>query len=560
MTLRLAAVDLGASSGRVMVGDVAPGKLELTEVHRFWNGPVQVRGTLHWDILHLYRETLVGLAKAAAGGPIDGIGIDSWAVDYGLLDADGRLLGNPIHYRDSRTDGVMEQVLRTVPAEDLYAVTGLQQLPFNTIYQLVAEPSLDRAHQLLLIPDLLAYWLTGIPGAEATNASTTQLYDVRTRTWSKPLADAVGIPTTLLPALRDPGHLIGPLLPELTEQTGLTPRQPPPPTEPTTDANPPRTSATPTTSTPTTTAANGLADAESRASSATTGAPTTTVGTPSTSVGSLVAGGVGAGEGLRVPVIAVGSHDTASSVVAVPAGEGENFAYISSGTWSLAGLELAEPVLTEEARRANFTNEGGVDGRTRFLKNVMGLWILQECLRVWGTDELVDLLAQAAEEPAFGVLIDPDDPEFLAPGNMPARIDEFCARTGQDKPATRAATVRCIVESLALAYRRTLRSAREIADREIDVVHVIGGGSQNELLCQLTADACGVPVLAGPVEASALGNVLVQARALGEPLPDLGAMRALVRATHRLRRYAPQGRPADWDAAESRVFGNQVIR
>jgi rhamnulokinase len=260
---------------------------------------------------------------------------------------------------------------------------------------------------------------------------------------------------------------------------------------------------------------------------------------------------------LRVPVIAVGSHDTASSVVAVPAADGDNFAYISSGTWSLAGLELPEPVLTEEARQANFTNEGGVDGRIRFLKNVMGLWILQECLRVWGTDDLLELLEEAAEVPAFGVLIDPDDPVFLAPGNMPARIDEFCARTGQDKPATRAATVRCILESLALAYRRTLRSAREIAGREIDVVHVIGGGSQNELLCQLTADACGVPVLAGPVEASALGNVLVQARALGEPLPDLGAMRALVRATHRLRRYAPQGRPADWDAAESRVFGTR---
>jgi rhamnulokinase len=507
MTLRLAAVDLGASSGRVMVGDVGVGTLELTEVHRFWNGPVQIQGTLHWDILHLYRETLIGLGKAAAGGPIDGIGIDSWAVDYGLLDHDGRLLGNPVHYRDSRTDGVMDEVLRTVPAEDLYAVTGLQQLPFNTIYQLVAEHSLDRAHQLLLIPDLLAYWLTGIPGAEATNASTTQLYDVRTRTWSEALAHRVGIPTSLLPTLREPGQLIGPLLPEIAEETGLTPL-------------------------PATTQAAPTADDTSGASAEVAG-------------------------GRRVPVIAVGSHDTASSVVAVPAADGENFAYISSGTWSLAGLELPKPVLTEEAQRANFTNEGGVDGRTRFLKNVMGLWILQECLRVWGTDDLVELLEEAAEVPAFGVLIDPDDPAFLAPGNMPARIDEFCARTGQDKPATRAATVRCVLESLALAYRRTLRSAREIAGREIDVVHVIGGGSQNELLCQLTADACGVPVLAGPVEASALGNVLVQARALGEPLPDLGAMRALVRATHRLRRYAPQGRPADWDAAESRVFGTR---
>ncbi|ONI68910.1 rhamnulokinase [Kribbella sp. ALI-6-A] len=486
----MAAVDLGASSGRVMVADVAAGNLELTEVHRFWNGGVQVQGTLHWDILHLYRETLAGLRKAALGGPLDGIGIDSWAVDYGLLDGDGRLIGNPVHYRDSRTEGVMDEVLRKVPAEDLYAVTGLQQLPFNTIYQLAAERSLDRAERLLLIPDLLAYWLTGVVGAEATNASTTQLYDVTTRSWSEDFARRVGIPVELLPELREPGQVIGPVLPEVAEELGF---------------------------------------------------------------GSSAEGQ----DARRVPVIAVGSHDTASSVVAVPAEDGANFAYISSGTWSLAGLELPAPVLTEEARRANFTNEGGVDGRTRFLKNVMGLWILQECLRVWGSDDLQQLLKEAADVPAFGVLIDPDDPVFLAPGNMPARIDEFCARTGQDKPATRAATVRCVLESLALAYRRTLRSAREIVGREIDVVHVIGGGSQNELLCQLTADACGVPVLAGPVEASALGNVLVQARALREPLPDLSAMRALVRATHRLRRYPPQGRPADWDAAESRVFGTR---
>jgi rhamnulokinase len=523
---------------------------------------------LHWDILHLYRETLVGLTKAAAGGPIDGIGIDSWAVDYGLLDTDGRLLGNPIHYRDSRTDGVMDKVLRTVPAEDLYAVTGLQQLPFNTIYQLVAEQSLDRAHQLLLIPDLLAYWLTGIPGAESTNASTTQLYDVRTRTWSEDLAHRVGIPTSILPTLRDPGHLIGRLLPEVAEQTGLTLRPAPrtaSTTAPDSPAGPGTAEATSADGT-TDATAEGVADADDASDAGT--AVASAAGATAAAVSDPSGASAEGAEELRVPVIAVGSHDTASSVVAVPAAEGENFAYISSGTWSLAGLELPEPVLTEEARRANFTNEGGVDGRTRFLKNVMGLWILQECLRVWGTDEpadphgrtriaLVELLGQAAEVPAFGVLIDPDDPVFLAPGNMPARIDEFCARTGQDKPATRAATVRCIMESLALAYRRTLRSAREIAGREIDVVHVIGGGSQNELLCQLTADACGVPVLAGPVEASALGNVLVQARALGEPLPDLGAMRALVRATHRLRRYAPQGRPADWDAAESRVFGTR---
>jgi rhamnulokinase len=243
-------------------------------------------------------------------------------------------------------------------------------------------------------------------------------------------------------------------------------------------------------------------------------------------------------------------------VVAVPAVD-ERFAYISSGTWSLVGLELEAPVLSAEARDANFTNEGGVDGRTRFLKNVMGLWILQECQRIWGADDLPALLRDAADAPPFAVLIDPDAPEFLAPGNMPRRIEAHCRATGQEPPRSQAATVRCVLESLALAYRRTLRQAQSIADRPVDVLHVIGGGSQNELLCQLTADACGLPVLAGPVEASALGNVLVQARALGEPLPDLGAMRALVRATHQLRRYEPQGKPADWDAAESRVFGTR---
>jgi rhamnulokinase len=267
-----------------------------------------------------------------------------------------------------------------------------------------------------------------------------------------------------------------------------------------------------------------------------------------------VAEGIGLSD--ATPVIAVGSHDTASSVVAVPAAEGDRFAYISSGTWSLVGLEVEKPVLSAEAQAANFTNEGGVDGRIRFLRNVMGLWILQECLRTWGSDDLAGLLLEAAAAPAFAVLIDPDDPSFLAPGNMPARIDEACRRSGQSAPPTRAATARCILESLALAYRRTVRLARSIADQDVDVVHVIGGGSQNELLCQLTADACGLPVLAGPVEASALGNVLVQARTLGEPLPDLAAMRALVRATHELRRYEPRGNPADWDAAEARVFDN----
>jgi rhamnulokinase len=485
--LTVAAVDLGASSGRVMAGRVGPNTLDLLEVHRFANGPVRIGPTLHWDVLGLYREVLHGLTVAARKHDLAGIGIDSWAVDYGLLDATGALLGNPVHYRDNRTAGVLERVLKTVPADELYAVTGLQQLPFNTIYQLVSAlgtAQLQIADQLLLIPDLLGYWLTGQVGAEATNASTTQLYDVRSRTWATDLAERVGIPTRLLPPLREPGDVVGKLMPEVVTDLGLF--------------------------------------------------------TP-------------------IRVVAVGSHDTASSVVAVPAAPGGHFAYISSGTWSLVGVELDKPVLTGAAQQANFTNEGGVDGRIRFLRNVMGLWILQECLRSWTTEgdppNLEELLRQAAQMPAFVSLIDPDAPGFLAPGAMPDRLAQACRAGGQPTPAGRAEMVRAILESLALVYRRTVRAAQELSGREVEVVHIVGGGSRNELLCQLTADACALPVLAGPVEASALGNILVQARTLGAQLPDLETMRALVAGTHDVRRYEPQGQGAQWQAAEVRVFG-----
>jgi rhamnulokinase len=485
--LTVAAVDLGASSGRVMAGRIGTHTLDLLEMHRFANGPVRIGPTLHWDVLGLYREVLHGLSVAARKHDLAGIGIDSWAVDYGLLDRVGALLGNPVHYRDNRTEGVLERVAKTVPADELYAVTGLQQLPFNTIYHLVSAlgtSQLQVADTLLLIPDLLGYWLTGQVGAEATNASTTQLYDVRSRTWATHLAGRVGIPTHLLPPLREAGDVVGNLLPGVAADLGLS---------------------------------------------------------------------------STIPVVAVGSHDTASSVVAVPAAPGGRFAYISSGTWSLVGVELDSPVLTGAAQHANFTNEGGVDGRIRFLRNVMGLWILQECLRAWAIErdapDLNELLRQAAQVPAFVSLIDPDAPGFLAPGSMPSRLAHAFRAAGQPTPAGRAEIVRAIMESLALAYRRTVRAVQELSGREVDVVHIVGGGSRNELLCQLTADACGLPVLAGPVEASALGNVLVQARTLGAHLPDLEAMRALVAGTHNVRRYEPAGRGADWQAAEARVFG-----
>jgi sugar (pentulose or hexulose) kinase len=474
----VAAVDLGASSGRVMAGQVGDAGVRLHEVRRFPNEAVTAGGTLHWDILRIHAEVKRGLLDAARAYPLAGVGIDSWGCDYGLLDETGALLGNPVHYRDARTDGVVVPI----PAAELYAVTGLQHLPFNTIYQLAAAagtPVLAAARTLLLIPDLLAYWLTGEKGAEVTNASTTGLLDVTTGMWSAAVLARAGLPAALFPPLRSPGEVIGPL------------------------------SARP-----------------------------------------------GEGWPAAAPLIAVGSHDTASAVVAVPAA-GRDFAYISSGTWSLAGMELDRPVLTEASRRANFTNETGVDGTIRYLRNVMGLWLIQESLRAWEragrTVSLPGLLAEAARVPALRAVIDPDDPAFLPPGDMPARIAAACARTGQPAPATAAETVRCILDSLALAYRRAIGQVQELSGRHADVVHIVGGGARNTLLCQLTADACGLPVVAGPAEGAALGNVLVQARALGAAPADLDGLRALLRSAVRLRRYRPSGDGRDWAAAARRA-------
>ncbi len=488
-TLRVAAVDLGATSGRVITGEVGPDRLGLDETHRFPNGPVRVpheRGsTLLWDILRIYEETLAGLRRAHVTGPVHSIGIDSWAVDYGLLDEDGVLLGNPVCHRDSRTDGVMEEVLQRVSRREMFDITGLQRLPFNTVYQLVAAsgtPTLDAADTLLLLPDLLGYWLTGHLGAEATNASTTQLYDVRQRTWATGLARRLGVRSDILPPLREAGDVVGDVLPSVTAELGVE-----------------------------------------------------------------QAG----------PVVAVGSHDTASAVVGVPMEPGSNAAYISSGTWSLVGVELERPVLTDAAMAANFTNEGGVDGTIRFLSNVTGLWALSETMRAWelaGTPaDLPSLLAEASDVPPLRCVVDIDALAFLAPGDMTGRIEDACRAGGQRPPATRAEVTRCILDSLALAYRRNIRLASELSGRDIDLVHLVGGGALNTLLCQLTADACGLPVLAGPVEATALGNVLVQARTLGAPLPDLAAMRNLLRRTQRTRRYEPAAADDGWDEAENRI-------
>ncbi|WP_405905159.1 rhamnulokinase family protein [Streptomyces sp. NBC_00828] len=480
MTASFAAVDLGASSGRVMVGRVGPDSLDLAEAHRFRNRPVRVPEGLRWDILALYAGVLDGLRAA---GQVDSVGIDSWAVDYGLLDADGALLGNPVHYRDARTEGVAEKVWASVPAADLYAATGLQYAPFNTLYQLTAARSsaqLASAERLLLIPDLLAYWLTGEAGTELTNASTTQLIDPRTREWSYDLAAKLGIDLKLFAPLRSPGDPAGFLRPEVLEETGLT-------------------------------------------------GP--------------------------VPVTAVGSHDTASAVAAVPA-TGERFAYICTGTWSLAGLELDAPVLTEASRAANFTNELGLDGTVRYLRNIMGLWLLQECLREWGEPDLTALLREATEVTPLRSLVDAGDAAFLAPGRMPARIADACRESGQPVPGAPAEVTRCILDSLALAHRRAIAEAQSLADHPVDVVHIVGGGARNALLCQLTADACGLPVVAGPAEAAALGNVLVQARAHGL-VGDRTSMRRLLARTQPLRRYEPTGDAGVWRAAEDRLLSRR---
>ncbi len=465
----VAAVDLGATSGRVMIGRVGPGQLALEPVARFPNGPVERGDGWHWDFDALFGHVVTGLADAVAAEPgVAGIGIDSWAVDYGLL-RDGALLAEPFHYRDERTAEGVASVHARVPFADLYQRNGLQHLPFNTLYQFAAEARLDEAETALLIPDLVAHLLTGERIAERTNASTTGLLDVHTGEWDLPLAARLGIPAHILPPLVDPGTRVGALTPAL-------------------------------------------------------------------------AGRIGA----ALEVVTVGSHDTASAVVAVPLST-PNAAYISCGTWGLVGLELDAPIVTDAAREANFTNELGVDGRVRFLHNVTGLWLLSETVRAWEQEDgapvdLPDLLAAAARTDAPAVVFDANDPSLSAPGDMPGRIAAVLRAAGGAVPEGRAAFARVIVESIAAAFADAVRTAARLADREVDSIHIVGGGALNELLCQATADRSGLPVLAGPVEATALGNVLVQARAHGWFGTDapLETLRAAVAAAFRPRRHTPR--------------------
>jgi rhamnulokinase len=465
----VAAVDLGATSGRVMLGHLGPDQLSVEAVHRFSNDPVRVIDGLHWNILELYRNLLIGLRKAVVEQPdLAGVGIDSWAVDYGLVSGD-RLISNPFHYRDERTARGVDLVHKIADHASLYATNGLQFQPFNSIYQLAVDQEagvINSTTRMLMLPDLLGFWLTGEQIGERTNASTTGLLDVSTGSWNATLIDKLSLPRSLFPSLIDPGSGIGSLRDDVAAEVGAA-----------------------------------------------------------------------------LDVIAVGSHDTASAVVGVPMTE-PGAAYISSGTWSLVGVELDRPVLTEESREANFTNEGGVDGKIRYLRNVMGMWLLSESIRTWEregqTVELTTLLAQAAAITTPVAIFDANHPSLLPPGDMPKRITELCVEAGTAAPDSPPEFARSIVESLAEAYAAAIDDAERLSGSKINMVHIVGGGSQNTLLCQLTANRTGRRVLAGPVEATAIGNVLIQGRAAGLVDGELSELRALVARTFPLAEYQPQ--------------------
>jgi rhamnulokinase len=474
---KILAFDLGAESGRGVLGRFDGGRLSLEVVSRFPNGPVRTLDTMHWDVLRLYSEMLTTLRKCAGElGGIDSLGVDTWGVDFGLLGRDGQLLGNPRHYRDPHTEKAMEQAFTVVPRAQIFRQTGLQFMRFNTLFQLFAmkrerSPLIDTAETLLMIPDLFHYFFTGIQVNEFTDVSTTQMYDPRQKTWAHELVESFGLPTEILGTIVQPGTILGPLLPSVSGETGLS----------------------------------------------------------------------------KVPVILPASHDTGSAVAAVPA-KGNSWAYISSGTWSLMGAELETPLIDDRSLAYNFTNEGGVGGTTRFLKNVMGLWLVQECRRTWeregrayGYDELARLAENA---PAFRSLVDPDDPSFILPAHMPKALGDFCRHTGQPVPEEPGSVVRCALESLAMRYRWVLDRLEELFQRRFDTIHIVGGGGQNELLCRFTADACNRQVLAGPVEATAIGNVLVQAIGLGL-LSSLADAREIVRNSFDVRSYTPEN-PAAW--------------
>ncbi|MDP4152279.1 MAG: rhamnulokinase family protein [Bacillota bacterium] len=469
MAKKMLAFDLGASSGRAMLGTLENGKIKIEEIHRFSNDPVMIGGTLHWDILRLFFEIKQGISKAVAlGGGFDSIGIDTWGVDFGLLDKEGRLLQNPVHYRDARTEGVPEKVYEKVSKDELFSRTGIQFMRINTLYQLyylAHSGGLEGVDKLLFIPDLLAYFLTGEQHAEYTVASTSNLLNPHTRDWDQTLLEKLGIPSGIFPSIIEPGSTYGMLSKGICEELGCKP----------------------------------------------------------------------------VPVVAVGEHDTASAVAAVPS-KVKHFAYISSGTWSLLGTELDKPVVSDDAARANFTNEGGYNNKIRFIKNIMGLWLIQESRRQWQregqTVSFNDLEREALDTEPFESFIDPDAPLFEAPGNMPERIRKFCRETGQPVPESRGAVMRCIYQSLAMKYKYAFETMKSLTGYDFEILHIVGGGIKDTFLCKMAAGACGVMVNAGPAEATVIGNIAVQLIAAGE-LADLKDARKAVRAAVDIQQFAP---------------------
>ncbi len=467
-TKTVLAVDLGAESGRVMAVHFDGNHLELEELHRFPNTAVTINGSLHWNFLRLWDDIQTGIEKGKSLHPAS-IGVDTWGVDFGLLDSQGNLIGNPVHYRDGRTTGMMERAFAKVSQTEIFAQTGIQFMPINTLYQMLSlveteSPQLEIADTFLTAPDLLNYWLTGTNVCEFSNATTTQMFNPAAGTWATELLNELGIPAHIFPEIVPPGTRLGTY------------------------------------------------------------------------------------EG--IPVIAPACHDTGSAVAAVPT-QTKDFAYISSGTWSLVGLEVDQPIVTPEALAANVTNEGGVYGTYRLLKNVMGLWILQQCRATWaeaGQEYSYAELVQLAEESEpLTAVFNPNDPIFLQPGDHPQHIRDFCQKSNQPVPKTPGAVVRCVLESLALAYREVLELVTAVADQSVSVIHIVGGGTQNKLLNQMTANATGLPVVTGPVEATVIGNALVQFITLGE-IADLQQARQIVAGLDELQKYEPQ-ETAVWDAA-----------
>lgn len=468
---KVLAFDFGASSGRAIIGSFDGEKITLKEVHRFTNDPVDLGGTLYWDVLRLFYEIKQGIVKAKIVGGFDSIGIDTWGVDFGLIDKNGRLLENPVHYRDKRTSGLVEESFKSVPRQKMYDITGIQFMELNTLFQLISlkkqrPEMLERADKMLFMPDLFAYFLTGKMCSEYSIASTSQLIDINTRTWSKELLDAFGIKESLFAPLTEPGTQLGNLSKEICEECGVE----------------------------------------------------------------------------SVPVISVCGHDTQSAITAVPCESGD-FAFLSSGTWSLFGTELQKPIVNETSLKINITNEGGFGGTTGFLKNIIGLWLIQESRRQWqreGKDySYADLEKLALSEEPFKCFIDPDAPEFVPQGNIPERVREFCRKTGQYVPESVGEIMRCIYESLAMKYRMTFEKLCECTGKDYPVIHVIGGGTKDGLLCRMTASSCGKTVKAGPIEATVMGNVAVQLMSDGT-IGSISEARKAVAASESLKTYEPE--------------------